>query len=167
MPVFISYRHTDRQLAISIDQKLKSEGIKTYLDVLDEESLLSTEDITNIITRRMKECTHLLAIISDDTSKSWWVPFEIGEATFAENRIATFQKDIDDDKLPIYLKKWPKMKMLSHIEYFILSYKNDMKYTPSMESVSANDGYKKMYESRGYTTTADQFHKALKRSLGQ
>ena len=105
MPVFISYRHTDRDHAFKIDQRLKVAGIKTYLDVLDEESRQGADEITDIITKRMSECTHLLAIISDDTSKSWWVPFEIGEATYAENRIATFQLNILDYQLPSYLKK--------------------------------------------------------------
>lgn len=166
MPVFISYRHTDRDYAILIDQQLKVAGIKTYLDVLDEESQKSTDEITNIITQRMRECTHLIAVISDDTSKSWWVPFEIGEATFAENRITTFQLNIADDRLPSYLKKWPKIKNLFQIDIFIQSYKNDMKYTPSMESVSSNEQYR-INKSRGFTTTADEFHRTLKKTLGQ
>lgn len=67
----MSYRHTDRNHAISIDQRLKIAGIKTYLDVLDEESKQSSDQITDIITQPMRECTHLIAVISDDTSKSW------------------------------------------------------------------------------------------------
>ena len=167
MPVFISYRQTDREHAFKIDQRMKVSGIKTYLDVLDEESRQGADEITDIITKRMSECTHLLAIISDDTSKSWWVPFEIGEATYAENRIATFQLNILDYQLPSYLKKWPKIKNLNQIEHFISSYKNDMKYTPMMESLSGNEEYRRIYKSRGYTTTADEFHRVLKQSLGQ
>jgi len=60
MPVFISYRHTDRDHAFKIDQRLKVAGIKTYLDVLDEESRQGADEITDIITKRMSECTHLL-----------------------------------------------------------------------------------------------------------
>lgn len=166
MPVFISYRHTDREYAISIDQRLKTAGIKTYLDVLDEESQQSTDEITNIITQRMRECTHLIAVISDDTSKSWWVPFEIGEATFAENRITTFQLNIADEMLPSYLKKWPKINYLFQIDSFIQSYKNDVKHTVSMESDLSNEEYR-IKKSRGFTTTADEFHRALKKNLGQ
>ncbi|ATZ92502.1 toll/interleukin-1 receptor domain-containing protein [Dickeya fangzhongdai] len=167
MPVFISYRHTDREYAFKIDQRLKVAGIKTYLDVLDEESRQGAEEITDIITKRMSECTHLLAIISDDTSKSWWVPFEIGEATYADNRIATFQLNILDHQLPSYLKKWPKIKNLNQIDLFISSYNKDMKYTPTMESFSGNEADRRIYKSRGYTTTADEFHRVLKQNLGQ
>lgn len=167
MPVFISYRHTDRDHALKIDQRLKMAGIVTYLDVLDEESRNGADEITNIITKRMSECTHLLAIISDDTSKSWWVPFEIGEATYAENRIATFQLNVLDYQLPSYLKKWPKIKSLNQMDNFITSYKGDMKYTPMMENISGNEDYQRIYKARGFTTTPDEFHRALKRSLGQ
>jgi len=166
MPVFISYRHTDRNQAILIDQRLKTAGIKTYLDVLDEESKQSTDQITDIITQRMRECTHLIAVISDETSKSWWVPFEIGEATFAENRITTFQLNIHDDKLPTYLKKWPKINNLLDIDLFIQSYKKDKKYSAAMESASANAEYQ-FNKSHGFTTTADEFHRTLKKNLGQ
>jgi hypothetical protein len=38
MPVFISYRHTDRVQAMAINARLKQANIKTYLDVLDAES---------------------------------------------------------------------------------------------------------------------------------
>ena len=51
MPVFISYRHTDRDHAFKIDQRLKVAGIKTYLDVLDEESRQGADEITDIITK--------------------------------------------------------------------------------------------------------------------
>lgn len=163
MPVFISYRHTDRISAIEIDKRLRNAQIVTYLDVLDEASINATEEITNIITDRMSQCTHLIAIISDDTSKSWWVPFEIGEATYAQNRIATYQLGISDDKLPSYLMKWPKMKNLTHLDDFIKFYKKDVKESVATESAFGNE----LYKAVGVTTTADEFHRVLKRSLGQ
>ena len=45
MPVFISYRHTDRAHAMAINSRLIQANIKTYLDVLDPESQ-TTDDIT-------------------------------------------------------------------------------------------------------------------------
>lgn len=62
MPVFISYRHTDRSHAIAISTRLIRANIKTYFDVLDPESQ-TTDDITGVITRNITECTHLLAIV--------------------------------------------------------------------------------------------------------
>lgn len=102
MPVFISYRHTDRVQAMAINARLKQANIKTYLDVLDAESQ-TTDDITGVITRNITDCTHLLAVVSEKTAQSWWVPFEIGEATISNRRICSYQ--IGPSALPLYLDK--------------------------------------------------------------
>ena len=106
MPVFISYRHMDRAHAININTRLIQANIKTYLDVLDAESQ-TTDDITGVITRNISECTHLLAVVSEKTALSWWVPFEIGEATITNRRICSFKTG--PTELPLYLDKWPKL----------------------------------------------------------
>ena len=162
MPVFISYRHTDRKQAFVINERLNAADITTYLDVLDEESTNGTDEITDVITKRMGQCTHLIAIISEDTSKSWWVPFEIGEATYADNRIATYQVNVYDHQLPSYLMKWPKMKSMEHLDNFIFMYKRDHKLSVSTEGSYSRD----IYKAAGHTTTADDFHRILKQKIG-
>ncbi|OLF56239.1 toll/interleukin-1 receptor domain-containing protein [Pseudomonas chlororaphis] len=156
MPVFISYRHTDRPLAININKRLEEAGIQTYLDVQDIESL-STEDITAVITRRITECTHLLALVSDKTALSWWVPFEIGEATISNRRICSFRTGASE--LPEYLDKWPKLSKASDIELFIDTYRNEsaLKRSLSLESV---DGSESLHTHN--KTNADHFHAELK-----
>lgn len=156
MPVFISYRHKDREVAFGIDFLLKRNGIKTYLDVLDGESQ-TTDEITDVITDRMKESTHLIAVVSENTGGSWWVPFEIGEATIIDNRIATFQVGYNV-VLPDYLKKWPKMTSYEHLSIFIRAYKADT-------SLATNRQFRDSV--RGSTRTSEQFHYNLKRNLGQ
>lgn len=122
MPVFISYKHSDRSIAMDINKRLTDNRIKTYIDVLDDESR-NTDDITAVITKNINICTHLIAVVSEKTASSWWVPFEIGEATITFRRITSFQSD--STKLPEYLDKWPKMKTLKHLDMFIDSYKNE------------------------------------------
>ena len=95
MTVFISYRHTDRAQAMAINKRLTEEGISTYLDVLDVESQ-STDDITSVITRRISESTHLIAVVSSQTAQSWWVPFEIGEATITYRRICSYRTTVSE-----------------------------------------------------------------------
>ncbi|MGI2897368.1 toll/interleukin-1 receptor domain-containing protein, partial [Vibrio alginolyticus] len=75
MTVFISYRHSDRNVAFGINEYLQRSGIPTYMDVLDPESQ-STENITEVITKNIAKSTHLIAVISQETAQSWWVPFE-------------------------------------------------------------------------------------------
>ena len=155
MPVFISYRHNDLEKAFAISRRLQNEGVTVYLDKLDQESQ-TTSDITALITKRIMQCTHLLAIASQTTVRSWWVPFEIGEATIVDRRIATFQ--IGQTDLPDYLRKWPVMNREAHLDLFIKAYKAE------------RDGgtVRRLHEALGSSTrapTADRFHKELKQSI--
>lgn len=159
MPVFISYRHTDRTQAMAINLRLTQANIKTYLDVLDAESQ-STDDITSVITRNITECTHLLAVVSEKTAQSWWVPFEIGEATISNRRICSFKTGVSE--LPEYLDKWPKMTKATDVELFIESYKNEQisKRSMAFDSVVSNESMRQTNRSN-----ADQFHSDLKAKI--
>lgn len=156
MPVFISYRHMDRAYAISINTRLIQANIKTYLDVLDAESQ-TTDDITGVITRNISECTHLLAVVSEKTALSWWVPFEIGEATITNRRICSFKTG--PTELPLYLDKWPKLSSERDIEFFIDAYRNEMtvKRSMSLESVTGSESVRSVNR-----INADRFHTDLK-----
>jgi hypothetical protein len=156
MPVFISYRHVDRVHAMTINTRLIQAGIKTYLDVLDPESQ-TTEDITEVITRNISESTHLMAIVSERTAQSWWVPFEIGEATISNRRICSFKTG--PTELPLYLDKWPKLTSAKDVDFFIEAYKTEvmLKRSASLESITGNasiSNYSKI--------NADRFHADLK-----
>ncbi len=156
MPVFISYRHSDRNKAFEIDQRLKSNGIETYLDVLDEESK-TTDDITAVITKNIVKCTHLIAVVSETTAASWWVPFEIGEATITHRRIASYRTGYSS--LPEYLSKWPQMNTMNHLDMFIQSYISEGSGTRMFESTSD------VIKGKLNTNDADAFHRTLKRKI--
>lgn len=156
MPVFISYRHMDRAYAVKINTRLMQANIKTYLDVLDPESQ-TTDDITGVITRNISECTHLLAVVSEKTALSWWVPFEIGEATITSRRICSFKTG--PAELPLYLDKWPKLTNDRDIEFFIDAYRNEatLKRSMSLESVTGSESVRSVNRSN-----AERFHTDLK-----
>ncbi|MDR8364527.1 MULTISPECIES: toll/interleukin-1 receptor domain-containing protein [Pseudomonas] len=157
MPVFISYRHSDRPLAIAINTRLKQANIKTYLDVLDPESQ-TTDDITGVITRNITECTHLLAVVSERTAHSWWVPFEIGEATISNRRICSFKTG--PAELPLYLDKWPKLSTDKDMEFFIDAYREEVATKRSMTLGSINES---LYGT--YKRNAELFHDQLKHRI--
>ena len=156
MPVFISYRHMDRALAVKINARLMQASIKTYLDVLDAESQ-TTDDITAVITRNISECTHLMAVVSERTALSWWVPFEIGEATITNRRICSFKTG--PAELPLYLDKWPKLTSERDIEFFIDAYRNEtmLKRAMTLDSVTGSESVRSVNKSN-----ADRFHAELK-----
>ncbi|MHC8324478.1 toll/interleukin-1 receptor domain-containing protein [Pseudomonas sp. LB1P83] len=157
MPVFISYRHTDRAQAMVINARLKQANIKTYLDVLDPESQ-TTDDITGVITRNITDCTHLLAVVSEKTAQSWWVPFEIGEATFSNRRICSYK--IGPSALPLYLDKWPKLSSDSDLNFFIDAYRDEAVSKRSVILDSINESTRKIYKQN-----ADLFHDQLKNRI--
>ncbi|MBV6826050.1 toll/interleukin-1 receptor domain-containing protein [Pseudomonas sp. PD9R] len=161
MPVFISYRHMDRAHAININTRLMQANIKTYLDVLDPESQ-TTDDITGVITRNITECTHLLAVVSERTANSWWVPFEIGEATISNRRICSFKTG--PAELPLYLDKWPKLRSDKDIELFIDAYRSEvtLKRSMSLESITGNDSLRSANR-----TNAERFHTDLKSRINR
>jgi hypothetical protein len=155
MSVFISYKHVDRSIALQINQQLINSGIKTYLDVLDPESQ-TTENITQVITKNVAECTHLIAIVSSQTASSWWVPFEIGEATISAKRIASYRTGYSS--LPEYLDMWPQMSNNQHLALFITEYQNER-----IRGINNRN----MFESAGSvgTKSASDFHSNLKNKI--
>jgi hypothetical protein len=157
MPVFISYRHMDRAHAIAINSRLIQANIKTYLDVLDPESQ-TTDDITGVITRNITECTHLLAVVSEKTALSWWVPFEIGEATISNRRICSFKTG--PAELPLYLDKWPKLSTESDLNFFIDAYREEVSSKRSITLGSINESF-----SGTYKRNAEVFHEQLKNRI--
>ncbi|UAN51671.1 toll/interleukin-1 receptor domain-containing protein [Serratia sp. JSRIV002] len=162
MSVFISYRHSDFALAASINQRLRGANIETYLDKLDAESQ-STEDITSVITKNIIRSTHLIAVVSASTAESWWVPFEIGEATMLGRRISSYQSD--HIRLPEYLMKWPQMKSLDHLQLFISAYQLEQ----SKPSIVANESYGTRDSTEnslaGRRASADTFHRNLRDNI--
>lgn len=174
MSVFISYRHKDRETAIAVAAKLGINNVEYYLDIVDEESR-STEDITEVITRNIKKSTHLIAIISVNTVGSWWVPFEIGQASMLNRRICSYATNTSTrtlhgmsfkfikDKLPEYLHKWPILLSEPDLEKFIAEYKADK------ATYRIGESRNKTFDSLngdGLTKAgASSFHEALKAQL--
>jgi TIR domain len=156
MPVFISHRSVDKYSAKNIYNYLTIRDIKCYIDDLDPE-LKNTDDITSVIMTRISQCTHIMAIVSEYTQGSWWVPFEIGVASKADRRVTTYR--LKYIELPQFLKKWPILKDQQDLEKFIRKYKEDA-LVPLHE--------RRTYDAKAASIqTADQFHKELKSAIGQ
>ncbi len=112
MPVFISHRTKDDKLAQNVFYHLHTiHNIKCYLDDFDRftNEAQRTNRITELILDRLEECSHLLAIVTENTEGSWWVPFEIGVARRAPRIISTFT-NLEKSALPEYLNDWPVLR---------------------------------------------------------
>jgi len=156
LPVFISYFRANEVLAKAFADLLKANSIQVYLDVHDD-AIKSAENVTTAITKGLKECTHMLAVVSATTHLSWWVPFEIGFATSLDRRITTYA--MANIALPDYLKTWPVVTDVPGLQKFIARYKQD--------SLALERRGDLLEAQRSGIRDAASFHRALKADLGQ
>ncbi|SCZ00075.1 TIR domain-containing protein [Paenibacillus polysaccharolyticus] len=119
MRIFISHKDADTKTALQISDYLRIRSIPCYLDVLDNNLEKGTETLTNHLKHELNKCSHLLTILSENTKKSWWVPFEIGMASQRDLPIVNFL--LEGIQLPEYLDYWPRLKRLSDLDKYILA----------------------------------------------
>jgi len=153
MPVFLSHKLEDTTQTIRIKTFLEGEGINCYVDTLDP-ATKSTDDLTKLIMDRVKACTHLMAVVSNYTTQSWWVPFEIGVGSELQRRITSYKLSTVD--LPEFLKKWPILASTRDLESFVEFYRRDQTVTPLERKYRA-----------ATVQSSDQFHSELKGALRQ
>lgn len=156
MPVFLSHRKADKVSALKIYAYLEANKIKCYIDEFDE-ALQRSKNITDVIMSRISSCSHLMAIMSYNTSGSWWVPFEVGVASEADRRICSYK--IDGVSLPEYLDIWPIMTKPEHLAEFVRLYNND-----SSVLLEKSESFRAAYAS---VQSSGDFHRMLKSATGQ
>ena len=105
--VFVSHRRTDSELATHVANQVKRSGLDTYLDVIDDALLKDGPQLAERLLTRMARCQQLIAVVSAETSGSWWVPWEIGVGSEKGFRMASYSLQVVD--LPSYLEKWPSL----------------------------------------------------------
>ena len=156
MPVFISHSSADDLAARRIRDFLASKGITCYLDGLDD-SLRTVEDVTSAIESHLAKCTHLLAVVSNATRQSWWVPFEIGFGTANHKRIATYR--LQEVELPQYLTTWPILSTEGDLALYSRLYDEGKQWHCKTDWTTGRTAL-------SFQTAAD-FHRELKQALGQ
>ena len=162
MPVFISYKHEDKDHARWLADAFSRHRVPNYLDELDPSlNASNARALTSRLMKKVGECTHLGAVLSPKTRASWWVPFEIGVASSTERRISSMIAEAYPtsraEDMPEYLRIWPIfLRREEHVQKFVDLYRKD-----NLVAKSRN-----LSESRPLQTP-DDFHSAFSRSLGQ
>lgn len=122
--VFISHKDTDTGVARRVARRIEFNGINTYLDVIDDALLKDGPDLADHLLERMSECDQLIAVVSDATKTSWWVPWEIGVGSEKGFRMASYSESYAS--LPSYLMKWPALHTDAEVDrYCSLSKRTD------------------------------------------
>ena len=98
-------------MARAVAEALLDMGVNIYFDERDPvlQTAAASEDdkaIVDCINDGLDKSTHLLGLITTNTFKSWWVPYEIGGANGRERKCGHLvAKDVTE--LPSYVKVAP------------------------------------------------------------
>ena len=154
MSVFVSYSRPDEAQAKQVYKYLVDHGVTAYLDIMDPS--FATDTVTAHLLERLRATSHLMAVVSDTTRYSWWVPFEIGVATDRDNRIATYT--LSTVQLPHYLQIWPILRSNVDLARFVTRYSEDRR---------SQSEVRKFSEALAPIQSAARFHQLLKTDIGQ
>lgn len=151
MKVFVSHKDSDVDLARTVAQALQARQVAAYLDELDER-LLRGPELADHLRARMGSCSHLIAVVSSSTAKSWWVPWEIGVASERTMPLASFTAQ--PSLLPEYLRSWPYLSQIADIAAYVEEARRFDREAKSLTASAARPSWQ-------------GFHSRLKSRLGQ
>ena len=108
---FISHKGDDIRAARRVGDILYESGLQGYLDYWDPKVDGDSPELEIHLRQVIHDTPSMLAVVSERTTMSWWVPFEIGVARQTDSEIATYLL-VDPTgrstiELPSYLKTWP------------------------------------------------------------
>lgn len=106
--VFVSHTTRDDALAEEVAKCIRSLGLSAWVD---SDNLAFNHDgpqMASKIQGAISRSYCLLAIVTNATSKSWWVPFEIGVAWDMKKYLSTYGDP--QVALPSFLAAWPHVK---------------------------------------------------------
>ena len=105
--VFVSHKSVDTRLAEEVASRIQNCNLSVWLDSKyldpDEDGPELASEISKVISRSFS----LMAVVTNATKDSWWVPFEIGLAFELKRYLASYGSHIE---LPSFLWKWPRVR---------------------------------------------------------
>lgn len=89
--IFLSHSYLDALEILALKDDIEAFGLTVYVDWV-EDSQLSRDKVTpqtaNVIRARIRQCKSLLYAISETSSGSKWMPWELGYADAKHGRVA-------------------------------------------------------------------------------
>ena len=156
--VFISHQAKDEEAAKRVARRLiMYHQIDCYLDSIDPYIDRKGEDLASHIRTEMTKCTQLIAVVSDATKASQWVPWEIGVATEKDYPLATFSAG--GTLPPEFLRKWPYLRDDNDLDRYAVVSKATRDIF-LVEKRSYSEGFAR-------TRATKQFYSSLRSRLGQ
>ena len=104
--VFVSHQSGDKEPAAKVAAAVQGNGLSVWFDLVDPNISGDGPDLADYIEGVLTNSKALLAVVTTNTQRSWWVPFEIGIAFELSKYLASF----GDKRLnPSFLAKWPNV----------------------------------------------------------
>ena len=108
---FISHKGDDTAFAERAGEVLHRQGVAPYLDRWDPQVDGDSPELEEYLRDVIRDTPSILAVITENTRQSWWVPFEIGVGRETDSQIATSlwvdERTSKVIELPSYLANWP------------------------------------------------------------
>lgn len=156
--VFLSHQSADSETAKWIAAHLKAyHQIDSYLDVIDPYINKNGNDLASHIQTEMGKCTQLLAVISQSTQHSQWVPWEVGVATEKDFPLATYFGG--HAKPPEFLQKWPYLRNENDLDQYALISKSTRNFYVQKRA-SLGESYARQSSTKNFFTN-------LRSAIGQ
>ena len=105
--VFVSHKSDDEDKAKEVAACIDSYGLRPWLDVTDLRDEEDDEAMVDRIEAAITRSLCLMAVVTDVTNESWWVPFEIGLAYDMDKQLASYCEEQQDVEIPSFLWRWP------------------------------------------------------------
>lgn len=109
--IFISYQRKDEDYASEVAAYIMSKQLDVYFDLEDNDlkeqnQKTNPKGVTNAIRKGLNQSQYMIVIVSPNTYRSLWVPFEVGYAfdKKGEKMKILRHKEIDKNNMPDYLK---------------------------------------------------------------
>ena len=143
--VFVSHKSDDEEKAVEVARCIHSCGLTPWLDVIDLEDEADDEEMVDRIQDAISRSFSLMAVITDITNESWWVPFEIGIAYDMRKQLASYCEDPEDVDPPSFLMRWPLVQNHSDLHYWCTMIKDSDRTTPYLAEASAASEYRRRH----------------------
>ena len=79
--IFLSHAHVDALAIVGVAEALASQNLKVYVDWIDDPQLDRSNisvHTANVLQQRMRQSEALIFALSDSSSYSVWMPWELG-----------------------------------------------------------------------------------------
>lgn len=138
--IFLSHISVDKSSVIEIGNYImKKGGIDIYLDINDSELQEAVKNndpygITKFIECGLQKSTHIMCLYTENTVRSWWVPYEIGYGKKSNAEVSSLKLK-GEVELPAYLEIGEVLLGTKSLNEYLKKIKNRMR--KSFDSTSS------------------------------